>query len=60
MGFVLARHPPRMARELLVVSAPALMIAQIPAICEFNGGEAAGDYQYLAIMIIGSGLLVTS
>ena len=52
MGVVLARHPTRMVRELLAVSGPALMVAQILAIFALNDTQAAGDYQYLAIMII--------
>lgn len=49
---ILNGNPVRNFRELIAVSGPVLMAAQVIAICALNSGETASDYQYLAIMIV--------
>ena len=51
-GLILRSRPTLAVRELVGVSIPAAMIGQILFVFALNNTDAAGDYQYLAVMIV--------
>lgn len=49
---VLKREPRKVVRELVTISVPCLMVAQILLIYALNTGEGADQYQYLTVVVV--------